>query len=175
MSDTASGSRSATRVAEIPERHGGLGPRCAGLLDAGPPPPGPGPEQVPAELSRQVLRSEPALPLPGRGDTPGRWAALQRPAAPSTVRSGAAARLVDLTFAVLRGYPVPDGELVHVTRMLGATINGFLALERAGSYGHRDPDVEISWQRTLSALDTILRTWPTPPPPPPSPSVGTTT
>jgi len=96
--------------------------------------------------------------------SPGRWAALQRPAAPSTVGSDAAARLVGLTFAVLRRYPVPEDELVHVTRMLGATINGFLALERAGSFDHRNPDPAVSWQRTLTALDAILRTWPAPPP-----------
>lgn len=96
-------------------------------------------------------------------DAPGRWTALQRPAAPSTVGSDAAARLAGLTLAVLRGYPVPEDELVHATRLLGATINGFLALERAGSFGHRAPDPEVSWQRALTALDGILRTWPTPP------------
>ncbi|MFY1575308.1 TetR/AcrR family transcriptional regulator [Verrucosispora sp. WMMD703] len=92
---------------------------------------------------------------------PGRWAALQRPAAATTVRSDSAGRLVALTLAMLRGYQLPETELVHATRLLGATINGFLALEVAGSFGHREPTPDISWQRALSALDTAFRFWPT--------------
>lgn len=95
---------------------------------------------------------------------PGRWTALQRPASPSTVGADAAARVVTLIWAVLRGYPVPEGELVHATRLLGATINGFINLEQATSFDHRGPDSELSWQRALSALDTVLRTWTTSPP-----------
>ena len=93
--------------------------------------------------------------------SPGRWAALQQPAAPSTVASPGARRVAELTMAVLRGYDVPEAELVHVTRFLGATVNGFLALERSGGFGHRTPAPEVSWRRTLTALDAIVRTWPT--------------
>jgi AcrR family transcriptional regulator len=93
--------------------------------------------------------------------SPGRWAALQQPAAPSTVASPGARRVAELTMAVLRGYDLPEAELVHVTRFLGATVNGFLALERSGGFGHRNPAPEVSWQRTLTALDAIVRTWPT--------------
>ncbi|MBQ1048146.1 WHG domain-containing protein [Micromonospora sp. C51] len=92
---------------------------------------------------------------------PGRWAALQRPAAATTVRSDAAGRLVALTLAMLRGYQLPETELVHATRLLGATINGFLALEVAGSFGHREPPADTSWHRALSALDIAFRSWPT--------------
>jgi len=91
---------------------------------------------------------------------PGRWAALQQPAAPSTVASPGAGRVATLTMAVLRGYDVPEPELVHVTRFLGATVNGFLALERSGAYAHRRPEPEVSWQRTLTALDALIRAWP---------------
>jgi AcrR family transcriptional regulator len=93
-------------------------------------------------------------------DCPGRWAALQRPAAASTVGSEAAGRLVALNLAVLRGYRLPETELVHATRLLGATINGFLALEASGSFGHRDPAPDTSWQRALDALDTVFHSWP---------------
>ncbi|WP_422773015.1 WHG domain-containing protein [Plantactinospora sp. WMMC1484] len=92
---------------------------------------------------------------------PGRWSALQRPAAASTVHSDAAGHLVALTLAVLRGYRLPETELVHATRLLGATINGFLALEANGSLGHREPAPEVSWRRALDALDTVFRSWPT--------------
>ena len=64
--------------------------------------------------------------------------------------------------AVLRGYDLPEPELVHVTRFLGATVNGFLALERSGGFGHRPPDPEVSWHRALAALHTTITTWPTP-------------
>jgi AcrR family transcriptional regulator len=94
------------------------------------------------------------------GQSPGRWAALQRPAAASTVESAAASRLVALTMAMLRGYGLPEGELVHAVRLLGSTINGFLALTAAGAFAHREPSVDVSWQRALDALDTAFRSWP---------------
>jgi AcrR family transcriptional regulator len=93
-------------------------------------------------------------------ECPGRWAALQRPAAASTVGSEAARRLVALNLAVLRGYRLPETELVHATRLLGATLNGFLALEASGSFSHRDPAPDTSWQRALDALDTVFHSWP---------------
>ncbi|GAA2615427.1 TetR/AcrR family transcriptional regulator [Paractinoplanes durhamensis] len=89
---------------------------------------------------------------------PGRWAALQRPAATAPA---SAARLVALTWAVLRDYRLPDAELVHATRLLGATVNGFLSLEASGNFGHRGPTTDVSWRRAIDALDTALRTWPT--------------
>jgi len=91
---------------------------------------------------------------------PGRWAALQRPAAPSTVESAGAGRLVALTMAMLRGYQLPEDELVHAVRLLGSTVNGFLALTANGSFGHREPPADTSWQRALEALDTAFRSWP---------------
>ncbi|RFA10355.1 hypothetical protein B7R54_14910 [Subtercola boreus] len=111
-------------------------------------------------------------------DRPGRWDALQRPANAETVQSGEAARLVELTWAVLRGYALPDAELVHATRLVGATINGFLSLERVGSFGHRAPDTEVSWARAVDVLDAALAAWPVPVPTaaaadaPPAPAPG---
>ncbi|BBH68418.1 transcriptional regulator [Actinoplanes sp. OR16] len=93
-------------------------------------------------------------------ERPGRWAALLRPAAPATVRSEAAGRVAALTLAMLRGYRLPETELVHATRLLGSTINGFLALEANGSFGHREPATDVSWQRALAALDTVFHSWP---------------
>lgn len=90
----------------------------------------------------------------------GRWHALQLPASPEVAGSEAAARVAALNVAVLRGYQLAGDELVHASRLLGATINGFITLERAGSFGHRDPDSDVSWQRTITALDAILRAWP---------------
>ncbi|MFF1530205.1 WHG domain-containing protein [Cellulomonas sp. NPDC058312] len=90
---------------------------------------------------------------------PGRWAALQRRAGPAAVASTAAVDVVALTDAVLRGYAIPDTERVHVVRLLGATINGFVTLEQIGSLDHRAPAPEQSWDRAVDALDLLLRTW----------------
>ena len=91
---------------------------------------------------------------------PGRWAALQRDPGPSVVASTAAARLSAQFWAVLRGYPISEDEFVHATRLLGATINGFVSLERSSGFAHRAPESEVSWRRALDALDSILRRWP---------------
>lgn len=95
-------------------------------------------------------------------ERPGRWHALQLPAEPRVAQSEAAARLAALNLAVLRGYRLPEAELVHATRLIGATINGFITLERAGSFDHRTPGTDASWQRSLTALDAILSHWPEP-------------
>lgn len=92
--------------------------------------------------------------------SPGRWQALQRRAGPAVVESDAARAIVALTDAVLRGYDIPQGERVHVIRLLGSTVNGFLALERIGSFDHSAPAPDVSWRRTIDALDALLRAWP---------------
>ncbi|MTD15501.1 TetR family transcriptional regulator [Nakamurella sp. YIM 132087] len=92
---------------------------------------------------------------------PGLWAALQRPASEETARSAGAVRLTTLTAAVLRGYGIVGDEMVHATRFLGATVNGFLSLQRHGGFAHRPADQQTSWLRTVDALDTALRAWPT--------------
>ncbi len=62
---------------------------------------------------------------------------------------------------------------MHVTRLLGSTVNGFLALERIGSFDHSEPSPETSWDRTVVALDTLLRAWPAVPDQPTTPSPRT--
>lgn len=92
-------------------------------------------------------------------ERPGLWSALRRPASPATAASPGAARLVASTFAVLRGYRIPDEELVHATRFVAATVNGFLSLERDGSFEHRDERTDVSWERAVDALDRALTSW----------------
>jgi AcrR family transcriptional regulator len=94
---------------------------------------------------------------------PGRWQALQRRAGPAVVASDAARSIGALTDAVLRGYDLPPGERVHATRLLGSTINGYLALERIGSFDHSEPAPATSWNRAIDALDALLRAWPATP------------
>ena len=93
--------------------------------------------------------------------SPGRWQSLQRRPGATAVESGAARSFVALTDALLRGYDLPQGERVHATRLIGSTINGFLALERIGSFDHSPPAPEVSWRKALDALDDLLQAWPT--------------
>ena len=93
--------------------------------------------------------------------SPGRWQSLQRRAGAAAVTSSAARSFVALTDALLLGYDLPQGERVHATRLIGSTINGFLALERIGSFDHSEPAPEVSWRKTLDALDALLLAWPT--------------
>tara|TARA_R110002020_G_scaffold46850_8_gene133437 strand:- start:1880 stop:2482 length:603 start_codon:yes stop_codon:yes gene_type:complete len=90
-------------------------------------------------------------------ERPGIWTALQRTAGPDTVHSAEAARVATLILAVLRGYDLPDAHLVHATRFVGATINGYLALDRSGAYSARDESTDASWQWAIDALDRALR------------------
>ena len=91
---------------------------------------------------------------------PGLWAALQRPVPPAVAAESDSARLVALMRGALSGYRLPEGELVHAIRFLGATVNGFLALERSGGFAHSTPSAAASWARAVDALDVLLRAWP---------------
>ncbi|MFD4640200.1 TetR/AcrR family transcriptional regulator [Lentzea sp. NPDC058436] len=93
-------------------------------------------------------------------ESPGRWQSMQRRAGEAVVRSDAARNMSTQAGAVLRGYPVPPDEHVHAVRLLGSTINGFLALERTGNFDHSSPAPEVTWDRTVVALDALLRAWP---------------
>jgi AcrR family transcriptional regulator len=91
---------------------------------------------------------------------PGRWQSLQRRAGDVVVRSDAARQVVVLARALLRGYPVPEDQHVHAIRVLGATINGYLAIERIGGFDHSEPSPEVSWRKTVQVLDALLNAWP---------------
>lgn len=91
---------------------------------------------------------------------PGAWAALQRPASPAVAGSPEAARVAGLLLAVVRGYRVPDDDLVHAARLVGATVNGFLALTRAEAFAHRPDSEDASWTAAVDALDRALDSWP---------------
>lgn len=91
---------------------------------------------------------------------PGAWAALQRPASPAVAGSPEAARVAGLLLAVVRSFRVPDDDLVHAARLVGATINGFLTLTRAEAFAHRPDSEDASWTAAVDALDRALDSWP---------------
>ena len=94
-------------------------------------------------------------------ERPGCWTAVQRPATATIARSDGARRLSTLLLAVIGGYNLPEGEHVHAARFVGATINGYLTLNRTGAYDHRTQPADVSWNRAVFALDSALRAWPT--------------
>ncbi len=91
---------------------------------------------------------------------PGSWALLQQRAQIDVVESTEAARVASLSLAVLRGYSLPEAELVNAVRFVAATINGFLALARADAFSNRSDAEDVSWDSAISAIDRALRSWP---------------
>lgn len=90
---------------------------------------------------------------------PGRWQSMQRRVGDAVVDHPAAARIVRHTDAVLHGYRVPPGDRVHATRLIGAAISGFLALESHGSFDHSAPPADRSWPVLIDALHLALENW----------------
>ncbi len=88
---------------------------------------------------------------------PGRYAATLRAPAPDDDEHGrAAAVVVEVVFAVLRGYGLAGAELVHATRILRSSLHGFVALEAAGGFGLPD-GVDETFTRLVDGLDAALR------------------
>lgn len=90
---------------------------------------------------------------------PGRWESMQRRVGDVVVRHPAAVRIVRHTDAVLHGYRIPAGDRVHATRVIGAALDGFLSLERHGSFDHSDPPPGDSWAVLVDSLDLTLSRW----------------
>ncbi|MDR7325654.1 MULTISPECIES: TetR/AcrR family transcriptional regulator [Catenuloplanes] len=91
---------------------------------------------------------------------PGRWAAAQARLDPADAAGSAGVRLAAMTRALLRGYDLPEPEQTHAVRLLGSVFNGWVTLEAAGGFAHSTPDSAESWERSLDALDALLRAWP---------------
>lgn len=88
---------------------------------------------------------------------PGRYDAAQLRLDPATAAASAGVRNAELLRAVLRGYDLAEPEQTHAVRLLGATLRGYVDLERGGGFDHSTPDSQESWQWVLDALDQLLR------------------
>ena len=64
--------------------------------------------------------------------------------------------VVEIVFAVLRGYGLAGEDLVHATRILRSTLHGFVALEAAGGFGLPD-SVDETFTLLVDGLDAALR------------------
>jgi AcrR family transcriptional regulator len=75
------------------------------------------------------------------------------------------ARVVEVPFAVLRGYGLTGSAAVHATRCLRAAIHGFTRLEVTGGFGLPE-DIETSFAQLLDMLSYAVtpsstgRSWP---------------
>jgi AcrR family transcriptional regulator len=91
---------------------------------------------------------------------PGAYAAMQR--APGTGGNAdpeitaAAAGLIDVLVAVLRGYDLHGDDAIHAVRMMRAALHGFVSLERGGGFA-MPIDLEESYRRLVQMLDHGLR------------------
>jgi AcrR family transcriptional regulator len=88
---------------------------------------------------------------------PGTYAATQRapgtePDAANGEYAAAAADLVGVLVAVLRGYELHDDDAIHGVRMVRAALHGFVSLEREGGFA-MPVDLKESYRRLVQTLD----------------------
>jgi AcrR family transcriptional regulator len=91
---------------------------------------------------------------------PGAYAAVQRAPGTDAVPefAAAAADLVGVLVAVLRGYELPDDDAIHAVRIVRAALHGFVSLEREGGFAI-PVAVEESYRRLVEMLDDGLLAW----------------
>ena len=90
---------------------------------------------------------------------PGLFQASRYPLDGQSAALSGGARLARVNHAMLRGYALGDEDRVHATRLIGSFVLGFSLLELAGSFGHSNPDSELSWKRDVEGLDALLQRW----------------
>ncbi|MFJ4688996.1 TetR/AcrR family transcriptional regulator [Streptomyces sp. NPDC088789] len=93
---------------------------------------------------------------------PGRYAAARLRLSPEAAAASAGGRHAQMTRAVLRGYDLTGADQTHAVRLLGSVFHGYVSLELAGGFSHSAPDSQVSWERIVDALDSLLRNWPEP-------------
>ncbi|WP_034269106.1 TetR/AcrR family transcriptional regulator [Actinospica robiniae] len=71
---------------------------------------------------------------------PHRWSLIEHPASADPAVEAAATRLVEVAYAVVRGFGLADDGLIDAVRTLRAAVTGFIALEQGGGFQlGRDP------------------------------------
>jgi AcrR family transcriptional regulator len=88
---------------------------------------------------------------------PGTYAAVQRARDLSASPGGAeaAAAVVDVVLAVLRGYGLEGADALHATRAIRAALHGFALLESVGGFA-LELSVDDSFARLVAMLDAGL-------------------
>ncbi|MFI7609367.1 WHG domain-containing protein [Micromonospora sp. NPDC049366] len=92
---------------------------------------------------------------------PGQYAATQMPLPPEVgMNSAGHLRLIELSYAMLRGYGLDEPVLTDAIRLVRSTFHGFASLENVHGFGHVR-DLDTSWHSILDALHATLTNWPT--------------
>ncbi|MDG9676627.1 TetR/AcrR family transcriptional regulator [Micromonospora sp. DH14] len=92
---------------------------------------------------------------------PGQYAATQLHLPPEVgTRSAGHLRLIELSYAMLRGYGLDEPALTDAMRFVRSTFHGFTSLETVDGFGH-PRSVDASWQSILDAVHSTLSNWPT--------------
>ncbi|MET7749719.1 WHG domain-containing protein [Micromonospora sp. NPDC005367] len=92
---------------------------------------------------------------------PGQYAATQLQLPPEVgTNSSGHLRLIELSYAMLRGYGLDEPELTDAIRFVRSTFHGFACLETVEGFGH-PRDIDVSWSSILDAMHATLSNWPT--------------
>lgn len=92
---------------------------------------------------------------------PGQYAATQLPLPPEVGASSAGhLRLIEVSYAMLRGYGLDEPALTDAMRFVRSTLHGFASLETVDGFGH-PRQIDASWGSILDAVHTALSNWPT--------------
>lgn len=91
---------------------------------------------------------------------PGQYAATNLQLPPEVgLESAGHLRLIELSYATLRGYGLREPELTDAIRFVRSTLHGFATLETAEGFGH-PRDLDASWRRVVDGVHTALANWP---------------
>ena len=91
---------------------------------------------------------------------PGRYEAAGLRLDATTAASSAGPRHAEMARAVLRGYQLNGPAQTHAVRLIGALVHGYVRLELGGGFDHSSPASQVTWERVIDALDTLLLSWP---------------
>ncbi|GAA0461738.1 transcriptional regulator [Paractinoplanes deccanensis] len=92
---------------------------------------------------------------------PGQYAATNLQLPPEVgLNSSGHLRLIELSYATLRGYGIEEPALTDAIRFVRSTLHGFATLQTADGFGH-PRDLDTSWQSIVEALHVTLTHWPT--------------
>ncbi|MGA4727119.1 TetR/AcrR family transcriptional regulator [Micromonospora taraxaci] len=92
---------------------------------------------------------------------PGQYAATQLSLPPEIGTSSVGhLRLIELSYAMLRGYGLDEPALTDAIRFVRSTLHGFTSIETVDGFGHPRP-LDASWHSLLDAVHTTLNNWPT--------------
>ena len=90
---------------------------------------------------------------------PGRYATtLRAPEADDPLDVDASSRAIQVIFDALSRYGLSDQGLVDATRIIRATLHGFVSLDAAGAFAL--PDLDASFAKMVAVLQLALAEWP---------------